>query len=420
MKRWMTKRRLALLALIPLAVAGGAAFRAAGAHDVPTAAVRRDDWTDWLEVRGEVKALRSITLSASPRAGSELQILKIVPSGTVVKAGDVVVEFDGVRRQRQLDEQRAALRQAQAEVARARAEAKLKGEENDTKVTKAGYDVERARLEASKSEVIAPIEGERKGLDLADKQSGLASLKKQVHAEQTSWSAQIEGAAQKQRTAALDVKESETVLQAMVVRAPVDGTVTILPNGRARTGGWNTTAPDFKVGDRAWPGAPVAELPDLSSVRITARVDESDRGRLAVGQEARVRIDGIPDKEFPARIAEISPLAKVDFSSGWPWPKNFDVTFELQDAPDPRMRSGMGGTTRVAVDHTEGAVIAPAGAFFDKAGRTVVYVRRLWRFEERVVEVARRSKSEVVVARGLAAGETVALSDPTADEEGRP
>jgi multidrug efflux pump subunit AcrA (membrane-fusion protein) len=412
----MTKRRWALFALIPIFVISVAALRAGARTDIETAAARRDHWTDWLEVRGEVKALRSLTLTASPRAGSELQLLKIVASGTAVKAGDVVAEFDGVRRQRQLDEQRAALRQAEAEVAKTRAEARLKDEENRTKLVKADYDVERAKLEAAKSEVVAPIEGEKKNLDLADKESGRGSLKKQVNAERTSWSAQIAGASQKQRTAELDVKESENVIEAMVVRAPVDGTVTILPNNRARTGGWNTSAPDFKVGDRAWPGAPIAELPDLSSVRITARVDESDRGRLAVGQEARVRIDAIPDKDFPARVAEISPLAKMDFSAGWPWPKNFDVTFELKDAPDARMRSGMGGLTRVAVDRSANVVIIPAKACFNKDGRTVVYVRRLWRFEERPVEIARRSKTEVVVTRGVSAGDNVALADPTSDE----
>jgi multidrug efflux pump subunit AcrA (membrane-fusion protein) len=97
------------------------------------------------------------------------------------------------------------------------------------------------------------------------------------------------------------------------------------------------------------------------------------------------------------------------------------VTFELTESPDARMRSGMGGITRVAVDRTDDAVIAPAKAVFSREGRTVVYVRRLWRFEERTVEIARRSKSEVVVARGLAPGETIALVDPTAPpEEDRP
>jgi multidrug efflux pump subunit AcrA (membrane-fusion protein) len=153
-------------------------------------------------------------------------------------------------------------------------------------------------------------------------------------------------------------------------------------------------------------------------VRITARVDESDRGRVVAGQEARVRIDALPDKEFVAKIAEISPLAKVDFSAGWPWPKNFDVLLELNES-DPRLRSGMGGATRVAVGHTDSVVIVPAKACFTKAGRTVAYVRHLWSFEERTVEITRRSKTEVVVTRGVKVGDQVALLDPTEAPEER-
>ena len=385
--------------------------------DVPTIAVKQSDWTDWLEVRGEVKALRSLTLTAPVRAGQELQVLKIVSSGTVVKPGDVVMEFDAVKRMRTLDEQKAALRQADAEVERTRAEARLKEEDGQTKVLKGAYDVERARLEATKSEVISAIEGEKKKLDQADKEDALSSMHGQVKADKASWSAQIEGYVQKRRTADFEVKESESVISAMTVKAPVEGTVTILPNNRARTGGWGGSAPDFKVGDRVWPGAQIAELPDLSSVRIISRVDESDRGRLAVGQQARVKIDALPDKEFMATIAEISPLAKIDFSSGWPPQKNFDLLFELKDT-DPRLRSGLGGMTRVAVGSVKSALILPSKACFSKGGRTVTYVRRYWSFEEREIEVSRRSKTEVVVAKGLRAGEKVALVDPTlpADE----
>ena len=414
----MSRRRWAWLLPLPLVLVAVAVLGLGGNGHVPIGEVRTGDWTDWLEVRGEVKALRSLTLTAPVRAGSELQILKIASSGATVKPGDVVVEFDAVRRKRTLDEQRAALRQAEAEVARTRAEARLKDEENRTKLMKAAYDVERARLEASKSEVIAALEGQRRKLDLADREQALRSMRAQVEAERASWAAQIEGYIQKQRTADFDVKDSETVIGAMVVRAPVDGMLTILPNQRARTGGWGSTAPDFKVGDRAWPGAAIAELPDLSSVRITARVDESDRGRVLAGQEARVRIDALPDKEFVAKIAEISPLAKVDFSAGWPWPKNFDVLLELNES-DPRLRSGMGGATRVAVGHTDAVVIVPAKACFTKAGRTVAYVRRLWSFEERTVEITRRSKTEVVVTRGVKVGDQVALLDPTEAPEER-
>jgi HlyD family secretion protein len=281
---------------------------------------------------------------------------------------------------------------------------------------KAAYDVERARLEAAKAEVVAPLEGKRKTLDLGDKEAALHALRKQVEAERVARAAEIEGFVQKRRTAELEVKDSEGVIDLMVIRAPVEGAVNILANPRSRN--WGSSATEWKVGDRPWPGAAMAELPDLTSVRITSRVDESDRGRLSSGQEARVRIDAVPDKEFEAKIADISTLAKIDFGAGWPPPKNFDVTFELTEL-DPRLRPGMSGTVRVATSHTTDAVMVPARACFTKGGRTIAYVKRFWSYEERPIEVSRRSKTEVVVSRGLQPGDKIALTDPTVSPQER-
>ncbi len=125
-----------------------------------------------------------------------------------------------------------------------------------------------------------------------------------------------------------------------------------------------------------------------------------------------MRVDAVPDKEFPARVVEISPLAKLDFS-GWPFPRNFDVSAQL-DQGDTRVRPGMSATARVAVEKLPASILIPPEATFQKLGKTVAYVLSGSNFQEREILVAKRSESQVAVARGLKAGERVALKDPTA------
>ncbi len=62
--------------------------------DLPTADVTRGEFVDTLELRGEIRPLKSIVLS-SPMQSGELQILKLANNGSKVKAGDIVVQFDG-------------------------------------------------------------------------------------------------------------------------------------------------------------------------------------------------------------------------------------------------------------------------------------------------------------------------------------
>ena len=121
-----------------------------------------------------------------------------------------------------------------------------------------------------------------------------------------------------------------------------------------------------------WPGAQIAELPDLSEILLTAKVDEEDRGRLRTGQTATVRVDAAPGRELHATVDDISVLARVDFSAGWPAVRNFDLRLRL-DAGGAELRPGMSATARLEVDRLDDVLIMPARAVFNAGGRPVAY-----------------------------------------------
>ena len=97
-----------------------------------------------------------------------MQIIRIAAEGTVVKPGDMVVEFDKTKTEQDLAQDKSALKSAEAGIEQARAQARLAEEEDKTAVLKARYDVEAAKLEASKQEIVSKIEGEEANLKLAD------------------------------------------------------------------------------------------------------------------------------------------------------------------------------------------------------------------------------------------------------------
>ena len=75
--------------------------RDAGASALPTAIVTRTTFLDYLQLRGEIRPVRSIVLTA-PSTGSDLQIVELAVNGSKVAAGDVVVGFDPTQQQRAL------------------------------------------------------------------------------------------------------------------------------------------------------------------------------------------------------------------------------------------------------------------------------------------------------------------------------
>ena len=407
---WRTKKRTIIASVgglaIVIAIAGASGVGRGASVEVPTTLVTKGDFIDYLQVRGEVKAVRSIPLTAPTTGGGDLQILELAKNGMNIKKGDVVVKFDPVTVQRTLNDRRSEFKQADEEIGKTQAQYRIQQQQAQTDLTKARYDVQRAQLDTVPHEFLSRMDREQKQLALADAKARMGEAERKLNALRDIEKAELGSKIQKRDKARFDMEHAERQLGGLQIVAPVDGVVAIMPNWRSCC-----PPPDFKPGDRAWPGQIIAEVPDLSTLRVTARLEEAERGRMQPGQRVVVRADAVPDKELVGKIGDISALARVDFSS-WPPQRNFDLIVQI-DQMDPRMRPGMNTSVRVAVDRVANAVLIPARAIFEKEGRSVAYVlgsRGGW--DERVVQIARRGQEQLVVREGVQAGERVALKDP--------
>lgn len=393
-----------------LIVAGVIALRRHARPALPTVTVQKGEFIASTPIRGRIKALKSVAMHAPMRAG-DVQIIKILRSGATVRRGDVVVQFDVSKVRRTIEQKQAELKEADAEIAQVQATGRITSEKDQTQLLKARYDVERARLEASKQEILSAIEGGENKLKVADAEAMLHQTLTQASSDNQSTASDVRDNQQKRAKALMDLQEARRQLESLTLRAPADGILTVMPNYRSG-GFFSDNAPEFKAGDRAWPGATLAELPDVGHLAVSARVDEADRGRLRLGQRAMVTVDALPGRRFRGRLQFISPLAQIDFS-GWPPVMNFDLSVVL-DQGDPNLRPGMSATARVETERVQAAIWIPPQAAFSENGETVAYVLHGSTFERRVLLPGKRNKTQLVVLRGLKPGETVALQNPQA------
>jgi multidrug efflux pump subunit AcrA (membrane-fusion protein) len=198
----------------------------------------------------------------------------------------------------------------------------------------------------------------------------------------------------------------------MELKTPLSGMINFLPN---YSQGWVNAKP-FKVGDQAWPGGALAEIPDLQTLEMEGKVEEIDRGRIQHGQDVRVRIDSIPELTFPARLDAISPLTEMAFE--FPPTRSFRGYARIEK-PDPRLRPAMNGSMDVVVSRLRNAISVPAKAVFTREGRPVVYLAEAASYRPTGVEVLARNPDEVAIA-GVRAGVKVALIEPEQKREARP
>jgi len=407
---WLRRKGAVVVLLLTL---GSAALLAATklvsrSPSIPTFEVKPGEFLDTLQLRGEVKALKSVTISAPAEVGT-LQVVKIVADGSPVKLGDVLVEFDKTKTEMDLRQYRSTVKSAEAEIEQARAQARLAEEADTTELMKARYEVEKARLDAHKEEIVSRIEGEEAKLKLADAEQKLSETEAKLKSDQALDRATIESKVAAGEKAAFDAQRAERALTKMTLPAPISGVVSLIslwhPDGEY----------PLRPGDHAWSGAPIAELPDTSTLRITARVDETERSRVAPAQAVTALFDAIPERQFAGRVEDISTLASSDFSGGWPFTRNFEVRVTL-DPIDARLKPGMTAQLTVIVDRIANALSIPAQASFEHSGHTVAYVWTGSKFVERVIQIERRSGDRILVQTGLRPGDRAALKDPTVKE----
>jgi HlyD family secretion protein len=391
-----------------------AGYRYAGTTEVevPVARVRRGDFIIAVRTRGEIKSTRSVVLSApnlpNPR------ITHLAHAGSAVKKGDVVVEFDAVQLEQFVIQRTTVVRQSDTDIDQMKATHRMDDQQDAMNLMSGGYDVERAKLDASKAEVLSQIDGEKNRIQVGVAEGALSQNKAVVNAHQASHAADLSRLNQRKDKAIRDLDQAQRYLNQTRLVAPIDGYVNVLPNFRGN-GSFGQSQPPFKEGDNVWTGAPIVEIPDLSQMYVDIKLEEVDRGKLKLGQRVRVRVDAIPDKEFSAELDWISPIASLVFTGN-----NGDASAAQKTFParatlknlDPRLRPGMSATAEVIIEQDPGVLMIPARSSFTQNGKPAVYVQTGDQFQVRPIEVGKRNDEDEVVTGGLKEGEMVTLESP--------
>jgi HlyD family secretion protein len=392
--------------LIVVAGAVGGVYRMSrvqAAVNPPTARARKGEFAVLVRCRGQLTVKRSVQLIA-PINVPDLKIVWLAPPGGQVKAGEPVIRFDPSSAKQQLDEKDAVLRQAQATVEQAVAQAKITAEQDKLDLANARYQVERARLEASKQKIVSVIQGEESKIDLESAETKLKVQEATVNLHQKSDEAKIASLTRQRDKAQAEVNLARERLAQMEIRSPIAGVVTLQMNSSQ---GWMNRQP-FKVGDHAWPNAPLAEIPDLETLRMEGRLEEVDRGRVAAGNEVRVHVDALPEQTLAAKLAGVSALTQVTMGE-WPPIRSFHAYAQIEK-PDPRLRPDMNGSMDIVTGRIPNAISIPGNAVFTRNGKPIVYLSQKNGYKAVEIEILARNPDEVAV-RGIPENSVISLTE---------
>jgi multidrug efflux pump subunit AcrA (membrane-fusion protein) len=382
--------------------------RGAARDGVPTHVVTKSKFERRVTAEGNIRAKKATPISAPQSEGDfgPMKIAWLVPDGTTVKAGDVVVKFDPTEPAKQLREGESDLDAANAKLREEQIKSKAAVDGRDTAAELATQELEQTRQFQSKDEAIFS----RHQIVESEIDEHLAGAKRD-HAEQTKTierklsgsKAAVIGV--EQDKAKIAISHARSQLDSMEVKAPHDGILVLQRNWRGQM---------RRVGDQMWPGQAVAELPLLDTMEVEVFVLEVDGSGLKEGQAAEIVVESRPDLTYKGKIRLVDKLAKPR-QSEVPV-QYFAVVVELERTDKDVMKPGQRVHAKLILDQ-EDALVVPRQAIINKDGGNIVYRRGANGFEPVTVELGAATSGRVVVKKGLAVGDEIALRDPTRTAE---
>ena len=267
-----------------------------------------------ITAKGGVESSEEIVLGSQVKG----QIRMLVSAGTMVSKGQLLLEFDDDKAVAQLQQTKAALDSAEsrlrelssgyrsedvtmAQSAQQRAEAVYREARNEFERQQRLFSKDSAaKIEVSRAEEKLKIAESQ----LRESEANLQKYRKGVRREE------VEQARAARDRAAADLRYGEGVMKDYRVVAPISGIVA----ERIREAGESTEI-----------GAPLLKLINPDLTRIRAELDETEVGKVAVGQQAEVTVDAFPGKIFEGSVTKVLPIVQKKTQKSFDPVASFDI-----------------------------------------------------------------------------------------------
>jgi HlyD family secretion protein len=285
--------------------------------------------------------------------------------GEWVKPGEAIVVLDGATQQAQLRLAQESLRAAEA----ARREACVRRD-------RARRDLERKR-ELAAEKIVSD--------DLLDQ---LRSVFEASDASCRRVAAEVD-------RARAQIAATEVELEKMVVRAPFEG---VIAEVAVEVGEWITPSPPLIRAPA------VVDVIDLSSLYVSAPMDEVDSAAIHAGQHAKLTVDSHPDTQFEGTVVRVAPYVLDVVAQN----RTVEIEVELVDEEVvSKLLPGTSADVEVVLEARDAALRLPTSALLE--GNRVL-VANDGRLEEHPVEIGLKNWDYAEVKGGLDEGQPVVIS----------
>jgi len=254
-------------------------------QQIPNAKVVRGTFYIDIYETGEIEAVNSTNISSpmiSWRYGN-LKITQIAKDGAEVSKGDTLIVFDPSEVNKGIVEAEGSLEISLAELEKLKAQHQSDLEElnADYEISNLSHQISKIRFESAVYE--SDISKKEIELNLEKAEISLGRAKEQIDNR-----IKIQREEVKQKNLSIEqntsrLNEAHETLSKLFLISPSPGIAIISMN-------WSS-GNKFQIGDQCWSGFPLIQLPDLTSLKATAKVNEVDIAKISKGLKVEIKPD---------------------------------------------------------------------------------------------------------------------------------
>ncbi|MFZ3245280.1 MAG: HlyD family efflux transporter periplasmic adaptor subunit [Candidatus Acidiferrales bacterium] len=378
-----------------------AASAVAGAETAPAFT---ENFVSVLRLAGSTEALRSRPIVAPQLAGSQLNsmvVTHLVPAGTFVRKGDLLVEFDRQAQIKDALDKKATYQDLVDQVVEKQAAEGAARAKDEDDLQQARDALQKAQLEMGKNEILSRIDVEKNQEALAEAQETLKQLQHTFDLKRQAAAADIRTVVIQRDRARATMLYAESNAGKMSIRSPMDGVVVLNTI-------WNGSriAP-VQEGDEVRPGVPFMKVVDPSAMEVRVQVNQDDLLKLHLGQHAQISLDAYPGMTFSGTLEELSPLGQASDQSDTL--RSFTALFSIQGA-NSKLMPDLSASVDLQLANVKDALVVPAEGVEHEAGRDYVWLKTGGAFIRRAVTAGPSNGLETVIEAGLKPHDVVRLT----------
>lgn len=361
-----------------------------------------------IQATGEIHSSSSTIIGCPTVSGMwQYTIATLVPEGSVVKQGDLLVSFDPKSINENLLVRRSELETARKELEGLRITEAEQFDALTLSLSQAAVTREKARNKAALSDdhvSLNEIKKNKLDYELATLNEQLAHNR--VETQKSQMAQRIRFSENRVLSLEKSVSEQMEALEKMTIFAPTEGLVVY---------GTDWEGNKIKVGDTVWFGQIILEIPNLTNMEMRAVVAEKDAGQVHQDQKTEIRLDANPDRLFHGKLTSLGRIFR-EKSRDQPVIV-FDVTVSILDPDDQILRPGMAAKADILVSTDQDVLQIPVRTLiYTSEGPCVLKNSLLGSTTLVPIQPGRLSAETIEVLSGLEAGDQIVLPATQHDE----